>query len=107
MLVARMLPCFRHFTHPWLKPAKDATAPPILSLLGAAEARAIDVLTSWLSRQVPLPSTHAAVPLSRNALAPHGSWGCTGTVSFSSVETLRRDSGLHATPAGTGLDSIS
>jgi len=57
MLVARMLPCFRHFTHPWLKLAKDATAPPILSLLGAAEARAIDVLTSWLSRQVPLPST--------------------------------------------------
>jgi len=42
MLVARMLPCFRHFTHPWLKLAKDATAPPILSLLGAAEARAIE-----------------------------------------------------------------
>jgi len=47
-------------------------------------------LTSWLSRQVLLPTIQAAVPLSRTALALHSSWVGNMTVSFSSVETLRR-----------------
>jgi len=47
-------------------------------------------LTSWLSRQVLLRTTQAAIPLSRTALALHSSWGRTRTVSFASVETLRR-----------------
>jgi len=42
MRVACMPPCLYHFTHPWLKLAEDATAPPSLSLLGAVEARAVN-----------------------------------------------------------------
>lgn len=57
-------------------------------------------LTSWLSRQVLLPTSQAASPLSRTALALLSSWGRTRTVSFYFSRDSGAYSGLHATPAG-------
>jgi len=62
-------------------------------------------LTSWLSRQVLLRSCQAAVPLSRTALALHSSWLHSRTVSFSSVETLRRTL-VCTLPLSVRLDSF-
>jgi hypothetical protein len=71
-------------------PAQDVTAPPSLSLLGAVEAHAFELPDVLALTSGPLASTQAAVPLSRTALALLSSWLRTRTVSFSSVETLRR-----------------
>jgi len=58
-------------------------------------------LTSWLSRQVLLLSSQAAVPLSRTALALLSSWIRSRTVSFFLSRDSGASSGMHATPVST------
>jgi len=85
-------PCARPLSHhPWFEVRlRMSQHPRVYRFPVRSRLAPSNYLTSWLSRQVLVRSCQAAVPLSRTALDLHSSWPRTRTVSFSSVETLRR-----------------